>query len=351
MLQLVMAATFLERQDLTDFQYQAAHELFVPEGTIVTPQEMRSFVLATYGKASIDRHEDLDSLLIGDLFRFLPKGESELVSLCDGFSIGGMAEQKIEKVKTETDMQIEWALGRAATVPDANPMLAAGSFLAKESVAGERRKTGRPYYTHVFRVAAMGFYIARTLEAKGLRDDPELTEAEILLRLHHDSPEETMPAGKHYNPLREGHFSPLLILRLMDKFDNPYARPVADALRYITHLKSKEMAWMRQYPDYVRERVMKNLFAIMAKQDDMFDNRNNEPKPVTSLADTQTQRDKFAQYDELTPELQTAAEELAPTEADVIWISGADKIRRRIKPGLQRDKTKPLYHFIYHNAA
>lgn len=348
MLKLIMVTT-LPVQELTEFQYIISKEMFVPATRHATLQELGGFVLATYAEASIERNEDLDAMLIGDAFRFLPMSEEHLVDIAARYDISNLAESTLEAVNRETDEQINNSLQRVGHVAVDKQMLAAADVLAQDSVAGEPRRSGRPYHSHLFRVAARGFYVAQTLQAEDLRDNPALTDAEIILRLHHDSPEETMPAGKHYNPHREGHYSPLLILRLLERFDNPYARPAADGLRYTTHLKG--MPWMRDWKDYVHHRVMMSFMATMTKDDDIFDNRHGEPKPADTDAEIARRDIKHADYDELTPLLRRRALELAPTPADISWIRRANDLRAQMTPGLHPENTAALSTYIYGQAA
>lgn len=338
-------------RELTEFHYKAAHEMFVPAGRTVTPDELGGFVLDTYARASIERNEDLDAMLIGDMHRFLPMPEDEIIRLADDYGIGYLAEQTLEQVNLETANQIRAARGIAKLLsihPD-KELLASADLFSQHAHMGDSRKSKKPYHTHVFRVAAVGFYVARTLEAEGLRNDPSYTEAEIITRVYHDAIENTFVAGKHYDPHRQGHHSPLLIMKLMEQFDHPYARETADALRLITHLRG--MPWMRTWQDYVRERVMQSLLADQAKDDDRDDNLRNEPKPVFTREEWDRREIKHADYTLMGPELKQRALELAPTPRDVIWIARANEIRRNLRPGLHEEKVQTLQRFIYEEAA
>lgn len=235
------------------------------------------FMLDIYGPQVMSSEDRLANAVMGDLTASGTASESELAMLSTGFDAPDIALGSVIRVYVETQQHAQGFLDQIRVLSPEKRLLITCDQLSRKASEHipPRQTSGEPFYTHPQRIAAMIHHTFNRLRAEGYYVDPAFQDAMIIGGLLHDAPEDTLRAGKYYEPDSQGVVSPLLVKHLLELSGNPYADKIGSTLYSLSHMKQRE--WMPSYSQYVEMGSHDFGFTII-KYADSHDNLVIEPK-------------------------------------------------------------------------
>ena len=234
-------------------------------------------------------------------------------------------------------------------VPPEKRTLYACDRIANAAHAGQRRKTGEPYYRHPKRAAAMVLHVFNRLEEMGYAVEPKFKDAVLCTALLHDAGEETIRSRKYHDPDRQKGFSPLLVREIFKQTNNPYGDIVANSLRLLT--RHTKQTWTPDYEKYVMLGSVDFIFDLV-KPADIHDNLLH-PKPITEDMDIKAIEDilkKREQYQELIGRLAMITVQRSNNTGDRRWSHHYFEMLRDIQLDDIPDMIRDLNMYMYGSA-